>query len=77
VLNTCSVVIGIKPTPAKPPPISVVVHVPTCTAELSLPTRGKTSLSLYEERGGLIFLMPRPAVIYLGSGAPNSVLTVH
>jgi hypothetical protein len=64
--------------PSKPGPLSRVVHVPPCTAELSLSTRGKAFFLLFVEgEGGLIFLMPRPAAIYIGSGALNSVLTVH
>jgi hypothetical protein len=67
------------PTPAKPVPHSRVVHVPPCTAELSLPTKGKAFFLLYVEGevGGLIILIPRLAAIYIRSGAANWVLTAH
>jgi hypothetical protein len=40
-------------TPAKSPPLSKIVHVPPCTAELALQTRGKAFFLLYVEGGGL------------------------
>jgi hypothetical protein len=42
---------GKSPTPAKAPPLSRIIHVPPCTADLSLHTRGKAFL-LYVEGGG-------------------------
>jgi hypothetical protein len=46
------------PTTAKPPPLCRIVHVPPCTAESSLQTRGKVFFLLYLE-GGSFFLCPR------------------
>jgi hypothetical protein len=48
-------------------------------AELICCSKLGAKLSFYYIRreGGIIFIMPRPAVIYIKSGAANSVLTAH
>jgi hypothetical protein len=66
---------ALRPTPAISSPLSRIVHVPPCTAELTLAPMGKAYYMSNE--GGLIFLMPRPAAIYMKIGAANSVLTAH
>jgi hypothetical protein len=68
----------LKSAPAKATPLSRIVHVPPCTAELSLQTRGKAFfLGICGGRGALVFLMPRLAAIYIRRGAKNSVLTAQ
>jgi hypothetical protein len=49
-------------TPAKAPPLTRIIRVPLCTADLSPLTRVRAFFLFYVERGGgLIFLMPRLA----------------
>jgi hypothetical protein len=43
---------GYQTTPAKAPPLSKIIHVPPCTADLSLQARVKAFFLLYVDGGG-------------------------
>jgi hypothetical protein len=67
------------PTTAKAPPLSRIVQVPHCTAELSLKTRGKVFFLLFVEGGGVHLFNAQAGnyLLYIRSGAANSVLTAN
>jgi hypothetical protein len=64
-------------TPAKAPPLSGVVRVPPCTADLSLPTRGKAFFLLYVKGGGTHLFNTQAGQCYIRSGAGSLDLTAH
>jgi hypothetical protein len=67
----------VEPIPAKAPPLSRIVHVPPCTADLSLQTRGKAFFLLYMERGGPHLFNAQACHYYIRSSADSFVLTAH
>jgi hypothetical protein len=62
-------------------PLSRIVHVPSCTADLSLQTRGKAFFLLYVDCGGMgggaHLFNAQARHNYIRSGAGSFVLTAH
>jgi hypothetical protein len=61
--------------------ISTLVHVLHCISEMARSPLVESRLVLYEEwwteKGKLIFLMPRPAAIYIDFGATSDISPLH
>jgi hypothetical protein len=67
---------SIRPNPAKAPPLSRIIHVPPCTADLSLQIRAKAFFSFYVEGGGTSFFNAQTGHYYI-SGVGSFILTAH